>query len=291
MSQDGWGRWGSDDEHGALNFIGPDQVRHANTLVQTGKVLRLAQLLSSKTPVPAHRCGLQHFMGRDGGDYAAGGARPGGFQFAEDTVVMPLHIGTHVDALCHAWYDDKLYNGYSSNTVRSTIGAAKLGVEKMPPIVTRGVLLDIVKLKGRVLDNGEVVSRDDLQQAAKMVDVQVGKGDAILLRTGWQESQKNVENVSFNTEAGIDADAALWLAETEIAIVGADNFAIEVIPFADGKVFPVHQLLIRDYGVPLLEGLMLDPLVESGRHEFLFMASPLPIVGATGSPLSPVVVL
>ncbi|MFN0000498.1 MAG: cyclase family protein, partial [Burkholderiaceae bacterium] len=116
-----WNRWGPQDERGALNFIGPEQVLRATRLVRSGEVLRLAQLMSGKTPVPAHRCGLQHFMARDGGDYAvAGSRRPGGFQFAEDTVVMPLHIGTHVDALCHAWYDDKLYNGYLGDSIRST---------------------------------------------------------------------------------------------------------------------------------------------------------------------------
>ncbi len=95
----------------------------------------------------------------------------------------------------------------------------------------------------------------------------------------------------FDIEPGIDLQAALWLARRDVAIVGADNFAVEVLPFPPGKVFPVHKLLIRDYGVPLLEGLMLDPLVASGRHEFLFVASALPIVGATGSPLAPVAVL
>ena len=73
-----WNRWGVDDERGALNHIGPEQVRRAAALVRSGEVLRLAQLLSPKTPVPAHRCGMQHFMGRDGGDYAAGAGRPGG---------------------------------------------------------------------------------------------------------------------------------------------------------------------------------------------------------------------
>ncbi len=287
-----WGRWGAEDERGAVNTIGPDQVRRATALVRTGEVLRLAQLLSDKTPVPAHRCGLQHFMGRDGGDYAiAGSKRPGGFQFAEDSVVMPLHIGTHVDALCHAWYDDKLYNGYLGDTIRSTTGAGRLGVEKMPPVVTRGVLLDFVRLKGRVLADGESIGVADLEAAAAAAGVQIEKGDAVLLRTGWLEAQKGVKHPSFNEEPGIDVDAALWLAERSVAMVGADNFAIEVLPFAPGKVFPVHQLLIRDYGVPLLEGLMLDPLVASGRHEFLFVASPLPIVGATGSPLAPVAVL
>ena len=291
LNDNRWGRWGADDERGALNFIGPDEVRRATALVRSGEVLRLAQLLSSKTPVPAHRCGLQHFMGRDGGDYAAGSGRPGGFQFAEDTVVMPLHIGTHVDALCHAWYDDKLYNGYPGDGIRSARGAERLGIEKMPPIVTRGVLLDLVRLKGRLLAPGEVLSAADLQAAADAAGLQPGRGDAVLLRTGWLEAQRGVKNPSFDVEAGIDLSAALWLAAREVAIIGADNFAIEVLPFASGTVFPVHQCLIRDFGVPLLEGLMLDPLVASGRQEFLFIASALPIVGATGSPLAPVAVL
>ena len=291
QSKNTWNQWGAEDERGALNYIGPAEVRRATALVRSGEVLRLAQLLSSKTPVPAHRCGLQHFMGRDGGDYAAGAGRPGGFQFAEDSVMMPLHIGTHVDALCHAWYDDQLYNGYLGNTIRSTTGAARLGVEKMPPIVTRGVLLDLVRLKGRVLADGESIGIADLQAAAAAAGVLPERGDAVLLRTGWLEAQKGVKKVDFNAEPGIDADAAQWLADRCVAMVGADNFAIEVLPFPEGKVFPVHQLLIRDFGVPLLEGLMLDPLVASGRHEFLFIASPLPIIGATGSPLAPVVVL
>ena len=291
MSQDAWGKWGSDDERGALNYIGAAEVRHATTLVRTGEVLRLAQLLSPKTPVPSHRCGMQHFMGRDGGDYAAGAKRPGGFQFAEDTVVMPLHIGTHVDALCHAWYDDKLYNGYLGDTLRSTTGAARLGVEKMPPVVTRGVLLDLVRLKGRLLADGESIGRADLEAAAAAAGITPGRGDAVLLRTGWLEAQKGIKQPSFNEEPGIDLEAALWLAEAEVAVVGADNFAIEVLPFPQGKVFPVHQRLIRDFGVVLLEGLMLDPLVASERHEFMFVASALPIVGATGSPLSPVAIL
>ena len=286
-----WGRWGPEDERGALNHIGAEQVRRATALVQTGEVMRLAQMLSSKTPVPSHRCGLQHFMNRDGGDYAAGARRPGGFQFAEDSVMMPLHIGTHIDALCHAWYDDQLYNGYLGDSIRSNTGATRLGVEKMPPVVTRGVLLDLVRLHGRVLAPGEVIGVADLEAAAAAAGVQPGRGDAVLLRTGWLEAQAGVARPSFDIEPGIDVAAALWLVQREVALIGADNFAVEVLPFPEGQVFPVHQCLIRDHGVPLLEGLMLDPLVASGRHEFLFMASVLPIVGATGSPVAPVVVL
>jgi kynurenine formamidase len=148
-----------------------------------------------------------------------------------------------------------------------------------------------VKLKGRVLAAGESIDRADMEAAALAAGVTVGRGDAVLLRTGWLESQKGVKQPDFNVEPGISVDAANWLVEHDVAMVGADNFAIEAMPFPEGKVFPVHQMLIRDFGVPLLEGLMLDPLVAAGRHEFLFVASALPIVGATGSPLAPVVVL
>lgn len=286
-----WGRWGADDEAGALNLIGPEQVKRAAGLVRTGQVVRLAQLLSHKTPVPRHRAGLQHFMGRDGGDYAAGAKRPGGFQFAEDTVVMPMHIGTHIDALCHAWCDSRMFNNYREDTMRSTSGATRLGVEKMPPMVTRGVLLDLVGLRGRPLRGGEVVSRGDLEACLAAAQLEIEPGDAVLLHTGWLASQQGVSDVDFNTEPGIDHDAGLWLAQRDVALIGADNYAVEVLPFAEGTVFPVHQCLIRDFGIPLLEGLLLEPLVRTGRREFLFVAAALPIVGATGSPLTPLAVL
>ena len=115
--------------------------------------------------IPPHRPQPMHFMDRDGGDYAAGGKRPGGFQFAEDTVVLPLHLGTHIDGLCHAWYEDQLYNGFSSNTVRSTTGAQRCGIEKYPPIVTRGILLDLVRLQGSVLPGGTTIGRTLLEAA------------------------------------------------------------------------------------------------------------------------------
>ena len=291
MSKEAWGRWGAEDERGALNFIGPEQVRRAASLVQTGQVVSLAQPLSPKTPVPKHRAGVQHFMGRDGGDYAAGARRPGGFQFAEDTLVLPLHIGTHIDALCHAWCDDCLYNGFPGQGTRSTTGALRCGMEKMGPIVTRGVLLDIVRLRGALLAPRPSIGRADLMEAAAAASVEIEPGDAVLIRTGWLESQTNVSDISFDEEPGIDVEAGLWLAERGVAMVGADNFAIEAIPFPTGTVFPVHQRLIRDYGIPLLEGLDLKPLAVHGRDQFLFVAAPLPVVGGTGSPLAPLAVL
>jgi kynurenine formamidase len=289
MSRDNWNRWGPEDERGALNLIDADAVKRAAALVSSGQLVSLAQPLSARTPFPPHRAGMQHFMGRSGGDYAAGARRPGGFQFAEDTLLMPAHIGTHIDALCHAWYGDKLYNGFPGDGTRGTTGAVRCGIDKMGPIATRGVLLDVAAVRAGPLADGAAIGVADLERAASVAGGEPAAGDAVLIRTGWAERQTSV--VSFETEPGLDVAAALWLAERDVALVGADNFAIEVLPFASGTVFPVHQRLIRDFGIPLLEGLVLKPLAEAGRHSFLFVASPLPVVGGTGSPISPLAIL
>jgi kynurenine formamidase len=175
--------------------------------------------------------------------------------------------------------------------MRSTSGATRLGVEKMPPAVTRGLLLDVVGLRGRPLLGGEVVSRADLEACLAAAQLQIEPGDAVLLHTGWLAAQQDVSDVDFNTEPGIDHEAGLWLAQQDVALIGADNYAVEVLPFAEGTVFPVHQCVIRDFGIPLLEGLLLEPLVRTDRREFLFIAAALPIVGATGSPLTPLAIL
>jgi kynurenine formamidase len=202
-----------------------------------------------------------------------------------------LHIGTHIDALCHAWYDDALYNGFPGSGTRSTSGATRCGIDKMGPVVGRGVLLDVAGLEGDPLRDGTAIGPHDLERAAQRAGIGVGKGDIVLIRTGWVEHQGRADSVSFDSEPGLDVDAALWLADREIAALGADNFAVEVIPFAQGTVFPVHQRLIRDFGVPLLEGLLLQELAATGRREFLFVASPLPVVGGTGSPINPIAIL
>lgn len=292
MTREAWGQWGDKDEIGALNLVTPNQVVLAASLVRQGRVIALAQPLSKDTAVPSLRPRFQHFMTRDGGDYAGGAPAKGGFQFADDSVVMPLHIGTHLDALCHVWCEDQLYNGHPGTGTTSTAGAKKCGIEKLPPIVTRGLLLDIVALHGGPLAPGQSIGRAELMRAAERAEVTLRAGDAVLIRTGWLEAQTGVPSraVDFNIEQGIDVEAGLWLAESGVAMVGADNFAIEAMPFPAGTIFPVHQRLIRDFGITLLEGLVLETLAMIGVAEFLFMAAPLPIVGGTGSPVTPLAI-
>jgi len=153
------------------------------------------------------------------------------------------------------------------------------------------VLLDIVALRGNHLEDGAAIGAHDLERAAKAAGVDVGKGDIVLIRTGWAEHQMRRAPVSFDAEPGLDLEAGLWLAERDISVLGADNFAVEVLPFAPGTVFPVHQRLIRDFGIPLLEGLVLETLAAAAQAAFLFAASPLPVIGGTGSPISPIAIL
>ena len=290
MAKEAWSRWGPEDQRGALNLIGPEQVLAAALLVKQGKAISLAAPISAQMAVPPKRPRPAHFMDRDGGDYAGGARRPGGFQYADDTALLPLHAGTHIDCLCHVWYDDALFNGFSSNTVQSA-GAAKCGAETLPPMVTRGVLLDFAALAGKPLDDGTSIGIEQVKRACLAAGVSIRDGDAVLLRTGWQEAHEGAGAPDYNAEPGLDLEAAVYLAQAGAAIIGADNYAVEVLPFAAGTVFPVHQRLIRDFGIPLLEGLVLKPLALAGAKQFLFMASALPIVGATGSPLNPIAVL
>lgn len=123
------------------------------------------------------------------------------------------------------------------------------------------------------------------------VGVQPRPGDVILIRTAWYGRHEGDASTHLDGEPGIDPAGAAWLAEAGVAAFGADNYAIEVLPFVDDDVFPVHKLLLRDYGIPLIEGVVLDELAAAGAGEFLFVAAPQPAVGGTASPVCPLAVL
>ena len=201
MTKDNWNRWGGEDERGALNHID----------AECGKTRRRAGILrdrssASRNPYrrarqfPPHRAGMQHFMGRSGGDYAAGARRPGGFQFAEDTLLMPAHIGTHIDALCHAWYDDQLYNGFPGAGTRGTTGAARCGIDKMGPIVARGRVARY--RRGAWRSVARTAPRSVLLiwwRPSRAAGGEPAKGDVVLIRTGWAERRYRNDFLRYRT--------------------------------------------------------------------------------------------
>jgi kynurenine formamidase len=287
-----WGRWGADDQVGALNLVTPEVTRRAVALVREGRTLSLAQPLGPASPAPPHRPRPARFMDRDAGDYALGARTPGGFRFAEDTVQFPSHSGTHVDALSHAWAGEQLYNGHPQSSTRSNRGAQRCGAENLVPVATRGVLVDLVAATGGPLPPSAPVGPADIERAIAEQGVSPEPGDAVLLRTGWWEARRaGGSGDGFANEPGITGEAAEWLAARDVAIVGADNYAVEVQTAEPG--FPAHLVLLHRHGVPLIENLELAGLAAAlgGRSTFLLVFAPLPLVGSTGSPVTPVAVL
>lgn len=286
-----WGRWGDDDEAGAANHLTSEHVLGALGQATSGRVIQLGQVLGDKN---APRTGqpAQHFMLNDAGDYLAGAKAPKGFKGAADHVSLSVHGSTtHLDALGHVWYDDQLYNGFDQNAVRSS-GMRKLGIEKAPPFVTRGVLIDLPKLmKIEHLPAGHEITADEIKAVCEMDGIEIRAGDAVLIRTGWIRVWNDETTPYTGDRPGIGLDASEFLASRDVTIVGADNSGVEVIPWAPGTVCPVHQFLIRDCGIYLLEFLDLEEAAAANQPEFLFIAIPLRIRGGTGSPIAPVAVL
>lgn len=280
-----WGRWGDDEERGSLNRLDPQAVLCGVGQVSQGRVVSLAQKLGPLTPHAPHRSQIRRFMDRDAGDYASGARSPGGFRFAEDIVQFPTCSDTHIDALSHVWSGDTIFNWHPSNKIRSTTGAQHGGAEKLGPIVGRGVLLDLAP--DGALAPGNAVNADGLQAAAGRARGQVQPGDIVLLRTGYYALAESGDDY-LSGEPGIDIWVGQWLVEHGVAVVGSDNYAVEVIPVPGGETFPVHLLLIWENGIPLIEGLVLDELAAVTTGPFLFIAASLPLVGSTSSPLHPV---
>jgi kynurenine formamidase len=288
-----WGRWGPDDERGTVNFITPEVVRRGAAAVRRGAVFSLGLPLGADGPQIGQggRFNPIHLMlGVD--------ARIGEASFADDLVVMPLQCATQWDGLAHVHYDGKLYNGYPASTV-TVGGAGRNGIERQGAgIISRGVLLDIARLKGvERLAAGTVITPADLEAAERAGRVRAERGDVLLIRTG----HLGVFTIDRDRQAYMKASPGLgvacveWLHGREVAAVAADTMLVEVMPWEDPSlVLPLHMLCIRDMGLTLGEMFDLDALAadcaRDGVWEFLFSAPPLKVVGAVGSPLNPLAV-
>lgn len=284
-----WSRWGPEDERGALNLIGPEAVRRGMAAVRTGETVSLGlPMIPGRGPLAAMRQPMQHFMLRDGGDYAAGLPERGGMGWADDSILVACHGTTHLDALAHVWHDGQMWNGFPSAAVTSR-GAARCGIEKAGPIVTRALFLDFAG-SGPGLGPAEAISAVRLADAVAAAGVAPEPGDALLVRTGWLRQWRD-GTAGVDCSPGLDADCAGWLHEHDIALAGADNIAVEAYPAAGGATLPLHTAAIRDAGIHLLELLDLEELARRRAAGCLLIVAPLNIVGGVGSPVAPVAVL
>ncbi|MGO8862333.1 MAG: cyclase family protein [Acidimicrobiales bacterium] len=291
-----WGRWGSEDERGALNLLDASAVLRAVARVRSGRVYALGLPIDARAAPIIDGRGeprrLTLTCDSDDERYASFGA-PQGVGGNQDVVMMASHHGTHIDALSHVFADRAMYNGFPSSTFKSFSGASRLGVEKLGVIVGRGVLLDVAAHLGQeVLPPGYCISGQDLESCAAAEGIAVGAGDIMLVRTGWLEWWQKIGagDPTPSGQPGIGVQAAEFVRDRDVAAVGADNSAVEVTPFDQGRFLAVHIELLVNLGVPLLEHLFLADLARDHVHEFLFVAAPLPVTGAAGSPLNPVAI-
>jgi kynurenine formamidase len=303
--QGNWGRWGAEDQRGALNLLTGDVVRSAMGSVAQGRVLSLSLPIKGSTSsgvassVP-HLKGRplpQHFMSVDGADYEAGVKLPaGGRGIADDALIVSPHgTTTHMDALCHMWTGKQIYNGHASSRIRS-YGATRCGMENVEGVVTRGILFDVPAFRGvNVLDPADRISVADLEAMSARAGVTVGQGDAVVIRTGWPTVFAESPERYWSGEPGLSSEAAQWLAARDIALVASDNSAISGLSVqsrADESLEDdIHMIFLWRHGIYLIEMLWLEELAAAGQATFLFVVAPLKIVGGTGSPVNPLAVL
>ncbi|MCA2227252.1 cyclase family protein [Nonomuraea aurantiaca] len=295
-----WGRFGPEDQRGTLNLLTGNLVLAGLATARTGQVLSLSMPIRGATSSPApgtvpHLKGRplpQHFMSVDGGDYAAG-ARPvgAGLRVADDALIVTHHgTTTHMDALCHMWSGDELYNGHPAARVRS-YGATRCGIEQVGGVVARGVLFDVPRHLG--LDH---LPADFRIPAELLAEIAVPRaGDVAVIRTGWPAVWQRSREEYWSGQPGLSAEAGRWLAERDVSVVAADNAAIGGLnahQLADEALDDdLHLILLHRHGIHLIELLWLEELSAAGRTEFVFVAAPLRIEGGTGSPLNPLAIL
>ena len=287
QSLSNWGRWGAEDQLGAINLITPKTRLAAAKLVTQGVSVSLARDVEKEAAVDNPRPFLHKMLN-------VGLNNPG--QFVSDDFQVSYHgyAHTHMDSLCHMAFDGKMYNGFPQAEVVAE-GAARLGVTNFKEgIFGRAVLMDIPRLKGEDwLEPGTPIYPSDLDAWEKEAGFSTGSGDIVLIRTGrWARRDTEGPWDVSSKSAGLHASAAKWLKDRDAAILGSDA-ASDVSPsLVEGVNQPIHQLVIIAMGMPIFDNLDLEAVAQEAarqnRWEFLVTAAPIAVGGGTGSPFNPI---
>ena len=278
-----WGRWGADDELGAMNLLTDAKRKQALGLAKTGLSVSLAH--NPLTEAAADNTSpFEHTM------------NPG---FTMDTVKVSFHgyAHSHIDALCHILYKNQTYNGYARADVNTAKGCTKLSIDRLKAgVVTRGILIDIPRLRNLPhLEPGTPVFQEDIEAWEKKAGVKIGVGDAIFLRTGrWARRTASGPWALSQNAAGYHASLAPWFKERGIVLLGSDD-AQDVVPsLVEGVRLPVHTLAITALGINILDNMNLEAVGETAARlkqwEFLLVVAPIPVTGGTGFPTNPLAI-
>ncbi|WP_042403709.1 cyclase family protein [Streptacidiphilus carbonis] len=291
-----WGRWGAEDEIGTLNLITPETVRAAAATVHTGRRISLAlplQQYGVQTGMIQGRVNPLHTMVALNWEMF----EPGAVATSDDVVTMGLQAGTHWDGLGHVSHGGRIYNNRPAGTITAQEGAAYSGVEKAPPMVGRGVLLDVALARGvDRLPGGHAVTPEDLAAAEELARTTVRAGDIVLVRTGQIQLYLGGDRDAYAFPSpGLSLRTPEWFHARDVAAVANDTLTFEIFPpEVDGLYLPVHALDLVEMGMMQGQNWNLEQLAaecaEDGVYEFLLAAPPEPFTGAVGAPVAPVAV-
>jgi kynurenine formamidase len=301
VTDDAWwpSRYGPDDEAGALNEISPSTVVRAAGLVRTGRVYDLAHVLDGNIPAFPGRTFRQflttsaHQLNRRASGAGLEGLGRNNVNWVVEYVSAPSQMGTHVDGLNHLQIGDRTYNGHRLVDLVEEYGTNRLGIETLPQVVTRGVLLDIAAVhQVERLERGYVITPADVEAAAARQTVTVDRGDAVLFHTGWGRWW-GVDNGAYvDGEPGPGRAVGAWLVDHHVAITGCDTWSFGSVPSEDpDEPFAVPQTLNVKHGVVVLENLRLAELAEARVSEFMFVVSHAKLRGATGAWVTPLAIV
>ena len=294
-----WGRWGSEDGRGTLNHIDAAALMRATDAATTGKMFGLGLRFDGNGPMDG-RFRRNPKLYVTALDQMIDPNNPRA-RFSDDDINMSLQCATQWDSLSHSHYDGMLYNGCKACDTLSVHGASRNGVEHMamPGVLSRGILLDIARLKGvDVLPSDYGITPADLDEAVDRANLTVEPGDIILVRTGLMSrfTSGSDRTALSSPHSGLAGECAGWLFDKSAAAVASDTVAVERIgpdTMSGDMPLPLHMLCLRDMGLPLGEMWDLDALAadcaEDGRYSFLLSASPIAITGAFGAPINPTV--
>ncbi|MBV8771958.1 MAG: cyclase family protein [Deltaproteobacteria bacterium] len=281
-----WGRWGNEDQRGALNFITAPKRAAAARLVDSGEIVSLSLPLSTQSG-PDNPQPVQHMMLHAG---------PPGYASLDYFAMAPHGMAfTHLDALCHVFWQGKMYNGFSEREV-GRFGARRCAIDvTRDGIMSRGVLLDIPRAKkAEWLEPRDPIYPEDLEAAEKLGNLRVDQGDILLIRTGRHRRRavKGPWDPRREGLPGLDASCLEWLHERRIAVLGCDAVSdIAPSPYGAEMGLPIHVGTLVIQGIHLIDNADLEPLSvacdKHRRYEFLFSMAPLILERGTASPVNP----